>query len=167
MGCAGPGERVAERKTSFPKGQPLGLHLPLHCHSSYTYAVPSSLRNLVWSLVLRSQKTRIWELTPPVYRLRSSSISAAALIAWTSFPLQGWFALLGKPSVTLVQASLSLPSPFPVHSVTLFLNLLACLAWFLVDTSKGVDFGLSILWFVIFTPCAFLCWYRPVYKAFR
>ncbi|XP_036124703.1 secretory carrier-associated membrane protein 2 isoform X3 [Molossus molossus] len=54
-----------------------------------------------------------------------------------------------------------------VHSVTLFLNLLACLAWFLVDSSKGVDFGLSILWFVIFTPCAFLCWYRPIYKAFR
>lgn len=54
-----------------------------------------------------------------------------------------------------------------MHSVTLFLNLLACLAWFLVDSSKGVDFGLSILWFVIFTPCAFLCWYRPIYKAFR
>uniref|UniRef100_A0A8D1RLM5 Secretory carrier-associated membrane protein n=1 Tax=Sus scrofa TaxID=9823 RepID=A0A8D1RLM5_PIG len=53
-----------------------------------------------------------------------------------------------------------------LHSVTLFLNLLACLAWFLVDTSRGVDFGLSILWFVIFTPCAFLCWYRPIYKAF-
>ncbi|XP_036997570.2 secretory carrier-associated membrane protein 2 isoform X2 [Artibeus jamaicensis] len=53
-----------------------------------------------------------------------------------------------------------------LHSVTLFLNLLACLAWFLVDSSKGVDFGLSILWFVIFTPCAFLCWYRPIYKAF-
>ncbi|XP_036902917.1 secretory carrier-associated membrane protein 2 isoform X2 [Sturnira hondurensis] len=53
-----------------------------------------------------------------------------------------------------------------LHSVTLFLNLLACLSWFLVDSSKGVDFGLSILWFVIFTPCAFLCWYRPIYKAF-
>ncbi|KAG8514585.1 Secretory carrier-associated membrane protein 2 [Galemys pyrenaicus] len=54
-----------------------------------------------------------------------------------------------------------------LHSVTLFLNLLACLAWFLVDTNRGVDFGLSILWFLIFTPCAFLCWYRPIYKAFR
>ncbi|XP_005393591.1 PREDICTED: secretory carrier-associated membrane protein 2 isoform X2 [Chinchilla lanigera] len=54
-----------------------------------------------------------------------------------------------------------------LHSVTLFLNLLACLAWFTGDSSRGVDFGLSILWFVIFTPCAFLCWYRPIYKAFR
>ncbi|XP_023608897.1 secretory carrier-associated membrane protein 2 isoform X6 [Myotis lucifugus] len=60
----------------------------------------------------------------------------------------------------------SVSPPSTVHSVTLFLNLLACLAWFLVDSSKGVDFGLSILWFVIFTPCAFLCWYRPIYKAF-
>ncbi|XP_064421879.1 secretory carrier-associated membrane protein 2 isoform X2 [Latimeria chalumnae] len=53
------------------------------------------------------------------------------------------------------------------HSVTLFLNLLACLAYFTVEASRGVDFGLSILWFVLFTPCAFLCWYRPIYKAFR
>ncbi|KFU92399.1 Secretory carrier-associated membrane protein 2, partial [Chaetura pelagica] len=54
-----------------------------------------------------------------------------------------------------------------LHSITLLLNLLACLAWFTVDGSRGVDFGLSILWFVLFTPCAFLCWYRPIYKAFR
>ncbi|XP_058012382.1 secretory carrier-associated membrane protein 2 [Ahaetulla prasina] len=53
------------------------------------------------------------------------------------------------------------------HSVTLLLNLLACLAEFMVEPSKGSDFGLSILWLVLFTPCAFLCWYRPVYKAFR
>uniref|UniRef100_UPI00398F0C77 secretory carrier-associated membrane protein 2 isoform X2 n=1 Tax=Pristiophorus japonicus TaxID=55135 RepID=UPI00398F0C77 len=53
------------------------------------------------------------------------------------------------------------------HAVTLFLNLLACLAEFIVDPKYGVDFGLAILWFLLFTPCAFLCWYRPVYKAFR
>ena len=70
-----------------------------------------------------------------------------------------------SPSATLAPAHVCLPPT--VHSLTLFLNLLACLAWFLVDSSKGVDFGLSILWFVIFTPCAFLCWYRPIYKAFR
>lgn len=61
---------------------------------------------------------------------------------------------------------LALP-PRAVHSVTLFLNLLACLAWFSVQQERGVDFGLSILWFILFTPCAFLCWYRPIYKAFR
>lgn len=54
-----------------------------------------------------------------------------------------------------------------LHSVTLFLNLLACLAWFTSNAANGTAFGLSILWFLIFTPCAFLCWYRPIYKAFR
>ncbi|NWT01624.1 SCAM2 protein, partial [Mionectes macconnelli] len=54
-----------------------------------------------------------------------------------------------------------------LHSITLLLNLLACLAWFTADGGRGVDFGLSILWLILFTPCAFLCWYRPIYKAFR
>uniref|UniRef100_A0A3P9NIP1 Secretory carrier-associated membrane protein n=1 Tax=Poecilia reticulata TaxID=8081 RepID=A0A3P9NIP1_POERE len=53
------------------------------------------------------------------------------------------------------------------HSATLFLNILACLAYFTADAAKGVDFGLSILWFILFTPVSFVCWYRPVYKAFR
>ncbi|XP_049574152.1 secretory carrier membrane protein 2, like [Syngnathus scovelli] len=53
------------------------------------------------------------------------------------------------------------------HCVTLFLNVLACLAYFTVDSQYGVDFGLSILWFLLFTPVAFICWYRPVYRAFR
>lgn len=51
--------------------------------------------------------------------------------------------------------------------VTLFLNVLACLAYFTIHVDAGMDFGFSILWFILFTPCSFLCWYRPVYKAFR
>ncbi|XP_063045382.1 secretory carrier membrane protein 2, like [Engraulis encrasicolus] len=53
------------------------------------------------------------------------------------------------------------------HCVTLFLNMLACLAHFTVDSGRGVDFGLAILWFILFSPAAFICWYRPVYKAFK
>ncbi|XP_034535504.1 secretory carrier membrane protein 2, like [Notolabrus celidotus] len=53
------------------------------------------------------------------------------------------------------------------HSATLFLNVLACLAYFTANAQYGVDFGLSILWFILFTPVSFICWYRPVYKAFR
>uniref|UniRef100_A0A1A8E097 Secretory carrier-associated membrane protein n=2 Tax=Nothobranchius TaxID=28779 RepID=A0A1A8E097_NOTKA len=53
------------------------------------------------------------------------------------------------------------------NCMTLFLNLLACLAFFTTSSANGVDFGLSILWLLLFTPCSFLCWYRPVYKAFR
>ncbi|XP_063309664.1 secretory carrier-associated membrane protein 1 isoform X1 [Pelobates fuscus] len=53
------------------------------------------------------------------------------------------------------------------HTVTLFVNVFGCLAWFFVDSSRGVDFGLAILWFLLFTPCSFVCWYRPLYGAFR
>ncbi|KAM4602614.1 secretory carrier membrane protein 2, like isoform 1-T2 [Polymixia lowei] len=53
------------------------------------------------------------------------------------------------------------------HCATLFLNVMACLAYFTADAQYGVDFGLSILWFILFTPVSFVCWYRPVYKAFR
>ncbi|XP_020386189.1 secretory carrier-associated membrane protein 1 [Stegostoma tigrinum] len=53
------------------------------------------------------------------------------------------------------------------HAVTLLVNIIGCLAWFCVDSYRGVDFGLAILWFLLFTPCSFICWYRPLYKAFR
>ncbi|XP_074388235.1 secretory carrier-associated membrane protein 1-like isoform X8 [Zonotrichia albicollis] len=52
------------------------------------------------------------------------------------------------------------------HTVTLFLNIFGCLAWFYIDATRGVDFVLSILWFLLFTPCSFVCWYRPLYGAF-
>uniref|UniRef100_A0A3B4B1M9 Secretory carrier-associated membrane protein n=1 Tax=Periophthalmus magnuspinnatus TaxID=409849 RepID=A0A3B4B1M9_9GOBI len=54
-----------------------------------------------------------------------------------------------------------------MNSLTLFLNVLACLALFTIAPSYGQDFGLSLVWLLLFTPCSFLCWYRPVYKAFR
>lgn len=54
-----------------------------------------------------------------------------------------------------------------VHAGTLLANLVGCMAWFFVDVTRGVDFGLSILWFMLFTPCSYVCWYRPLYGAFR
>ncbi|KAM5256177.1 secretory carrier-associated membrane protein 3 isoform 4-T4 [Ctenodactylus gundi] len=53
------------------------------------------------------------------------------------------------------------------NTAALLLNFLACLASFCVDTSSGSGFGLSLLWVLLFTPCSFVCWYRPMYKAFR
>ncbi|KAL2295661.1 hypothetical protein Nmel_018777 [Mimus melanotis] len=55
----------------------------------------------------------------------------------------------------------------PASTITLFLNFLSSLAWFCVDPSSGSGFGLSILWALLYTPCSFVCWYRPMYKAFR
>uniref|UniRef100_A0A3B5APR9 Secretory carrier-associated membrane protein n=1 Tax=Stegastes partitus TaxID=144197 RepID=A0A3B5APR9_9TELE len=52
------------------------------------------------------------------------------------------------------------------HAGTLFVNMFGCLAWFCVDAARGVDFGLAMLWFLLFTPCSFVCWYRPLYGAF-
>lgn len=57
---------------------------------------------------------------------------------------------------------------WPVCSCTLLFNLISSLAMFCVDPSgSGVGLGLAILWALLFTPCSFVCWYRPVYKAFR
>ncbi|XP_030920200.1 dual specificity protein kinase CLK2, partial [Geospiza fortis] len=52
-------------------------------------------------------------------------------------------------------------------TIALFLNFLSSLAWFCVDPTSGSGFGLSILWALLYTPCSFVCWYRPMYKAFR
>lgn len=58
------------------------------------------------------------------------------------------------------------------YCFVLFFNMLTALVVFAtpMDSTKsgstGQLFGLSILWWVMFTPCS-LCWYRPVYKAFK
>lgn len=31
----------------------------------------------------------------------------------------------------------------------------------------GKQFGMSLIWMMLFTPCATVCWYRPAYKAFK
>ncbi|CAB1351280.1 unnamed protein product [Coregonus sp. 'balchen'] len=54
-----------------------------------------------------------------------------------------------------------------VTACALAFNLISCLSLFCVDSSGGVGLGLAILWVLLFTPCSFVCWYRPVYKAFR
>ena len=63
----------------------------------------------------------------------------------------------------IIQPSSSLPA----STIGLLLNFLSSLAWFCVDPSSGSGFGLSILWALLYTPCSFVCWYRPMYKAFR
>lgn len=58
------------------------------------------------------------------------------------------------------------------YLLTLMLNVLGALVymfWGFADpniTGIGI-FLLSLLQLAIFTPCSFLCWYRPLYKAFK
>jgi len=52
------------------------------------------------------------------------------------------------------------------HFCLLLLNFVGGLSLLFWDVD-GIDFILSLLWLVLFTPCSFVCWFRPVYKAFR
>nr|XP_032514485.1 secretory carrier-associated membrane protein 5 isoform X1 [Danaus plexippus plexippus] len=52
------------------------------------------------------------------------------------------------------------------HSLVLALNIVGGMALLFADGNFTV-FSLSILYFVILTPFSFICWYRPIYKAFR
>ena len=58
------------------------------------------------------------------------------------------------------------PSLFAVYCATLGVNLIACLAWW-IGGGSGTNFGLAFVWLLLFTPCGYVCWFRPVYKAFR
>ncbi|XP_076853427.1 secretory carrier-associated membrane protein 5 [Brachyhypopomus gauderio] len=53
-----------------------------------------------------------------------------------------------------------------LYSATLAANFIGCLAW-MFGGGGVTNFGLSIIWLVLFTPCSYVCWFRPIYKAFR
>lgn len=52
------------------------------------------------------------------------------------------------------------------HALMLLLNILGGLG-LLIALAEGTTFGLAIVYFVLFTPFSYLCWFRPIYKAFR
>ncbi|XP_040485670.1 secretory carrier-associated membrane protein 4 isoform X1 [Ursus maritimus] len=52
------------------------------------------------------------------------------------------------------------------YCATLGVNLIACLAWW-IGGGSGANFGLALVWLLLFSPCGYVCWFRPVYKAFR
>jgi len=54
-----------------------------------------------------------------------------------------------------------------VYSVTLLLNFIGGLSYFIVESSGGATFGLSLVYFVLFVPLSYICWYRPIYRALR
>uniref|UniRef100_F6U6S9 Secretory carrier-associated membrane protein n=1 Tax=Equus caballus TaxID=9796 RepID=F6U6S9_HORSE len=52
------------------------------------------------------------------------------------------------------------------YCATLGVNLIACLAWW-IGGGSGANFGLALVWLLLFSPCSYVCWFRPAYKAFR
>lgn len=92
-------------------------------------------------------------------------------------PLPSWFPI--KPCF-YQDFNLDIPSEFQKivkahfylwmsYGILLLVNVGGALGSLVTNTVTqcGTTFGLSILYFILFTPCAFVCWYRPVYKAFR
>ncbi|XP_078114836.1 secretory carrier-associated membrane protein 5, partial [Sander vitreus] len=53
-----------------------------------------------------------------------------------------------------------------LNSATLAVNLIGCFAW-MFGGGGVTNFGLAIIWLLMFTPCSYVCWFRPIYKAFK
>lgn len=53
------------------------------------------------------------------------------------------------------------------HALVLAVNIIGAISLMFVPNFGFTVFGLSILYFILLTPFSFICWYRPIYKAFR
>ncbi|XP_015907033.1 secretory carrier-associated membrane protein 5 isoform X2 [Parasteatoda tepidariorum] len=53
------------------------------------------------------------------------------------------------------------------YACVLCLNMLAALALLIAGAGSATLFGFALLAFLLFTPLSFVCWFRPLYKAFR
>ncbi|CAF3341433.1 unnamed protein product [Rotaria sp. Silwood1] len=73
--------------------------------------------------------------------------------------------------------SIEIPSEFQIwvrylyylwllYSATLFLNMIAALSYFVVDKNGATTFGLSLVYLFLFVPGSYICWFRPIYRAF-
>ena len=73
----------------------------------------------------------------------------------------------------LSSISSTLVGVYAAYVGLLLLNFIGSLTYFIASTQHGIGcssgptFGLSILYLVLFTPCSFVCWFRPVYTAFQ
>ena len=55
---------------------------------------------------------------------------------------------------------------FSVNTATLAVNLVGCFVW-MMGGGGVTNFGMSIIWLLLFTPGSYVCWFRSIYKAFK
>ncbi|CAF0799669.1 unnamed protein product [Adineta steineri] len=90
-------------------------------------------------------------------------------------PLPAWFPL--RPCF-YQDINVEIPPEFQIwvrylyylwllYAGTLALNIIAAFAYLMVDKNGVSTFGLSIVYFILFIPCSYVCWFRPIYRAFR
>jgi hypothetical protein len=53
------------------------------------------------------------------------------------------------------------------HAFVLAFNIIAALVVWVSTDKGGTTFGFAILYFILFTPLSYVCWFRPAYKGFR
>lgn len=53
------------------------------------------------------------------------------------------------------------------HAGLLTANLVVGLLYLFCNKEGGAMFGLALVYWVLYTPLSFICWFRPAYKAFR
>eukprot|EP00095_Tigriopus_kingsejongensis_P012750 maker-scaffold30_size591359-snap-gene-1.17 protein:Tk12750 transcript:maker-scaffold30_size591359-snap-gene-1.17-mRNA-1 annotation:"hypothetical protein DAPPUDRAFT_50141" len=53
------------------------------------------------------------------------------------------------------------------HVGLLFANMIVGLLYLFVGGDWGGTFMVATIYFIIFSPLSFVCWFRPIYKAFR
>lgn len=56
---------------------------------------------------------------------------------------------------------------FLTYVLALCINLIASLLYMLFAQGPIGIFFIAVVQLILFTPCSFLFWFRPVYKAFR
>jgi len=53
------------------------------------------------------------------------------------------------------------------HAALLLGNLIVGILYLFVGGDHGQTFGLALIYWALYTPLSFVCWFRPAYKAFR
>jgi len=53
------------------------------------------------------------------------------------------------------------------HAALLLANMVVGILYLFAGGDSGQTFGLALIYWALYTPLSFICWFRPAYKAFR